>query len=64
MTHPPAGPYTPKPPAGPRVPKVQPIDPDSPGGRAAAESFTQALAEILVAVWQRRAAAKRAAEAS
>ncbi|MBQ0900479.1 hypothetical protein [Micromonospora sp. U21] len=36
--------------------KIDPIDPDSPGGRAAAEALSQALAEITVAVWRRRAA--------
>ncbi|PZF98515.1 hypothetical protein [Micromonospora deserti] len=55
MTHPPGGPSTPPPPSGPRKP-IKPIDPDSPGGRAAAEALSQVLAEIHVAVAQRRAA--------
>lgn len=38
--------------------KIVPLDPDSPAGKAAAEALSQALAEILVAVEQRRAAAK------
>ncbi|MFI7203308.1 helix-turn-helix domain-containing protein [Micromonospora aurantiaca (nom. illeg.)] len=37
---------------------VQPIDPDSPAGRAAAEALSQALAEIIVDVWQRRSIAR------
>ncbi|MDG4798949.1 hypothetical protein [Micromonospora sp. WMMD980] len=61
MTHPPSGPQTPPPPSGPRVPKVAPIDPDSPAGRAATEALSQALAEIQVAIWRRKAAAKNAA---
>ena len=61
MTHPPGGPVTAPPPSGPRVPKVSPIDPDSPGGRAAAESLSQALAEIQVAIWRRKAAAEQSA---
>src|SRR3546814_4204629 len=48
-------PISPTPPSGPRKP-VEPIDPNSPGGRAAAEALSQVLAEITVAVWQRRAA--------
>ncbi|MEU5938661.1 hypothetical protein ABZ807_05640 [Micromonospora sp. NPDC047548] len=60
MTHPPSGPSTPPPPSGPRKP-IQPIDPNSPGGRAAAEALSQVLAEIQVAVWQRRAARERKA---
>lgn len=55
MTHPPGGPSTPPPPGGPRKP-ITPIDPNSAGGRAAAEALSQVLAEIQVAVWQRRAA--------
>lgn len=34
---------------------IEPIDPNSPGGRAAAEALSQVLAEITVAVRQRRA---------
>ncbi|MEW2383344.1 hypothetical protein AB0873_14815 [Micromonospora sp. NPDC047707] len=65
MTHPPAGPHTPPPPSGPKHehPKVKPLDPDSPAGRAAAEALSQALAEIYVAVAQRRAA-RQAREAA
>ena len=37
---------------------IDPIDPDSPAGRAAAEALGQALAEIYVRIWQRRAAAQ------
>lgn len=55
MTHPPAGPHTPPPPSGPKRPTVQPLDPDTPAGRAAADAISQALAEIQVAVWQRAA---------
>lgn len=54
MTHPPGGPSTPPPPGGPRKP-ITPIDPNSESGRAAAEAWGQVLAEIQVAVWQRRA---------
>ncbi|MFE7868808.1 hypothetical protein [Micromonospora sp. HUAS LYJ1] len=61
MTHPPSGPHTPTPPSGPRVPKVAPIDPDSPGGRAAAEALSEVLAEIQVAIWRREAAQQHAA---
>lgn len=56
---PPSGPANPPRPAGPR--QVVPLDPDSPAGRAAAESLSQALAEIQVAIWQRRRVAERAA---
>lgn len=38
---------------------IRPIDPDSPAGRAAAETWGQVLAEIQVAVWQRRAARRQ-----
>lgn len=34
---------------------VQPLDPDSPAGVAAAEAISQALAEIQVAIWRRTA---------
>ncbi|GAA2608420.1 hypothetical protein GCM10010399_44070 [Dactylosporangium fulvum] len=37
---------------------VTPLDPDSPAGRAAAESLSQALAEILVVVQRRERAAQ------
>jgi hypothetical protein len=53
MTHPPGGPSTPPPPGGPRP--VSPLDPKTDAGRAAADSLSQALAEIQVAIWQRRA---------
>jgi hypothetical protein len=39
--------------------RVAPLDPDSPAGRAASESLSQALAEILVAI-QRRERAEQA----
>ncbi|MGW3808815.1 hypothetical protein [Micromonospora sp. NPDC005113] len=58
MTHPPAGPHTPHPPSGPREP-VKPLDPDSPEGQAAAESLSQALAEIQLAILRRRNSSKR-----
>lgn len=48
---PPGGPSTPPPPGGPK--QIVPLDPDSPAGRAAAESLSQALAEIQVSIWQR-----------
>jgi hypothetical protein len=38
--------------------RVTPLDPDSPAGRAAGESLSQALAEILVAVQRRERAAQ------
>jgi hypothetical protein len=41
--------------------KVEPLDPDSPAGHAAAEALSQVLAEIQVAIWRRRAAAKQTA---
>ncbi len=56
---PPGGPSTPPPPPGPK--QVTPLDPNSPAGLAAAESLSQALAEIQVAIWQRRRAMGRAA---
>lgn len=37
-----------------------PLDPASPAGIAAAERFSQALAEIKLAIWGRRAAAEAA----
>lgn len=37
-----------------------PLDPASPAGIAAAERFSQALAEIRLAIWGRRAAAEAA----
>ncbi|MEU5721563.1 hypothetical protein ABZ783_07050 [Micromonospora sp. NPDC047738] len=40
---------------------IEPLDPDSPAGRAAAEAISQGLAEIQVAIWRREAA--REAEA-
>ncbi|MGI5178643.1 hypothetical protein ACQEVZ_20135 [Dactylosporangium sp. CA-152071] len=39
--------------------RVTPLDPNTPAGRAAADSLSQALAEILVAV-ERRERASRA----
>ena len=57
MTHPPAGPHTPTPPPGPRRP-IEPLDPNTDAGRAAAEAISQALAEIQVAVWRRKAERK------
>lgn len=36
--------------------RVTPLDPDSPAGRAAGESLSQALAEILVAIERRERA--------
>lgn len=59
MTHPPSAPAPPPRPAGPRVPQITPLDPDSDAGRAAAESMSQVLAEIQVAIWRRRAAAQQ-----
>lgn len=59
MTHPPGGPVTPPPPSGPRTGKaITPIDPNSPGGRAAAEALSEVLAEILVAIWRRRSTSR------
>ena len=60
MTHPPSGPITPPPPPGPKSP-VEPLDPNSAEGRAAADALSQALAEIQVAVWRRRAEQTRSA---
>lgn len=59
MTHPPAGPHTPTPPSGPKKPTA--LDPNTPEGRAAADALSQALAEIQVAVWRRRAEQTRRA---
>ncbi|MEU4772928.1 hypothetical protein [Micromonospora sp. NPDC023644] len=42
-------------PSGPRK-QITALDPDSPAGQAAAESLSQALAEILLAVKRRRQA--------
>lgn len=61
QTHPPGAPPLPTPrpagpPTGPGRKVVTPIDPESPGGRAAADALSQVLAEILVAKWHRRAA--------
>lgn len=42
----------------PRPVRVTPLDPDSPAGRAAAESLSQALAEILVAIQRRERASQ------
>lgn len=61
MTHPPAGPHTPPPPSGPKRPTITPLDPNTDAGRAAAESLSQALAEIQVSIWQRRTARQRKA---
>lgn len=55
MTHPPGGPSTPHPPSGPRRP-IEPLDPNTDAGRAAEEAINQALAEIQVAIWRRKAA--------
>lgn len=40
--------------------RVKAIDPDSPGGKAAAEALSQVLAEIQVAIWRRQAAEQTA----
>ncbi|MFG3418712.1 hypothetical protein [Micromonospora sp. NPDC048063] len=42
---------------------IKPIDPASEGGKAAAEALSQVLAEIQVAVWQRRAARQQTSAA-
>ncbi|RLK13291.1 hypothetical protein DER29_4308 [Micromonospora sp. M71_S20] len=42
--------------------RVEPIDPDSPGGKAAAEAMSQVLAEIQVAIWRREALAAQQTE--
>lgn len=44
--------------------RITPLDPDSPGGRAASESLSQALAEILVAIRRREAQANTARRAA
>ncbi|WP_320069639.1 hypothetical protein [Micromonospora sp. RTGN7] len=59
MTHPPSAPITPPPPSGPRAPRITPLDPDSEAGRQAAEAMSQVLAEIQVAIWRRKAAARQ-----
>lgn len=41
---------------------VQPLDPDTPAGRAAAEALSQTLADILVAIRRREQAAARQTE--
>ncbi|MGC1214127.1 MAG: hypothetical protein WA890_23070 [Micromonospora sp.] len=58
MTHPPAGPHTPTPPPGPKQP-IPALDPNTDAGRAASEALSQALAEIQLAVWQRKTSADR-----
>lgn len=45
----------------PTAPHVSPLDPDSEGGRAAAEALTDALASIEMSVASRKQAAVRRA---
>ncbi|MFI6238378.1 hypothetical protein ACIBEF_00700 [Micromonospora sp. NPDC050795] len=63
MTHPPSGPHTPTAPSGPRE-RIAPVDPDSAAGQAAADSLSQALAEIYLAIARRRSDRAASADAA